>query len=76
VAAEFAALAGLLDSATDAQRDTPSLCEERRVHEVIAHMTMAPARRTAQLPTVWNRRSGRSTGLGIGSQSVTSAGQR
>ena len=41
VAAEFLALAGLLDSATDAQWDTPSLCAGWRVREVIAHMTMA-----------------------------------
>jgi len=41
VAAEFQALADLLDSATDAQWDTPSLCAGWRVREVIAHMTMA-----------------------------------
>ncbi len=41
VAAEFLALANLLDSATDAQWDTPSLCAGWRVREVIAHMTMA-----------------------------------
>jgi uncharacterized protein (TIGR03083 family) len=41
VAAEFQALAGLLDSATDAQWNTPSLCAGWRVREVIAHMTMA-----------------------------------
>jgi uncharacterized protein (TIGR03083 family) len=41
VAAEFLALAGLLDSATDAQWDTPSLCAGWRVREVVAHMTMA-----------------------------------
>jgi uncharacterized protein (TIGR03083 family) len=41
VAAEFAALAELLDLATDVQWDTPSLCEGWRVREVIAHMTMA-----------------------------------
>ena len=41
VAAEFQALGGLLDSATDAQWDTPSLCAGWRVREVIAHMTMA-----------------------------------
>src|SRR6478736_4538034 len=41
VAAEFQALAGLLDSATEAQWDTPSLCAGWRVREVIAHMTMA-----------------------------------
>jgi uncharacterized protein (TIGR03083 family) len=41
VAAEFLALADLLDLATDVQWDTPSLCEGWRVREVIAHMTMA-----------------------------------
>jgi len=41
VAAEFAALADLLGSATEAQWDTPSLCAGWRVREVIAHMTMA-----------------------------------
>jgi uncharacterized protein (TIGR03083 family) len=41
VAAEFVALADLLDSATDAQWDTPSLCARWRVREVVAHMTMA-----------------------------------
>ncbi len=41
VAAEFLALADLLDSATDAQWDTPSLCAGWRAREVIAHMTMA-----------------------------------
>ncbi|MEU1593439.1 maleylpyruvate isomerase family mycothiol-dependent enzyme [Streptomyces sp. NPDC005708] len=41
VAAEFAALADLLGFASDAQWDTPSLCEGWRVREVIAHMTMA-----------------------------------
>lgn len=43
VATEFLALAGLLDSASSAQWDTPSLCEGWRVREVVAHMTM-PAR--------------------------------
>src|SRR5690349_22550344 len=41
VAAEFQALAGLLDSATGAQWDTWSLCAGWRVREVVAHMTMA-----------------------------------
>lgn len=41
VAAEFLALADLLDSASGAQWDTPSLCAGWRVREVIAHMTMA-----------------------------------
>jgi uncharacterized protein (TIGR03083 family) len=43
VAAEFASLAGLLAAATDAQWDTPSMCEGWRVREVVAHMTV-PAR--------------------------------
>jgi uncharacterized protein (TIGR03083 family) len=41
VAAEFLALADLLDSAAEAQWDLPSLCAGWRVREVIAHMTMA-----------------------------------
>jgi uncharacterized protein (TIGR03083 family) len=41
VAAEFAALADLLDSATGAQWDTASLCAGWRIREVVAHMTMA-----------------------------------
>jgi len=41
VAAEFVALADLLESATDEQWDTASLCAGWRVREVIAHMTMA-----------------------------------
>jgi uncharacterized protein (TIGR03083 family) len=41
VAAEFLALADLLDTVSDAQWDTPSLCEGWRVREVVAHMTMA-----------------------------------
>lgn len=41
VAAEFEALADLLDAATAAQWDTPSLCAGWRVREVVAHMTMA-----------------------------------
>ena len=41
VAAELLALADLLEEATEAQWDTPSLCEGWRVREVIAHMTMA-----------------------------------
>jgi uncharacterized protein (TIGR03083 family) len=41
VAAEFLALADLLDGAAEAQWDTPSLCEGWRVREVIAHLTMA-----------------------------------
>ena len=43
IAAEYLALADLLGSASDAQWDTPSLCEGWRVREVIAHLTM-PAR--------------------------------
>ncbi len=41
VAAEFLALAGLLEGATGAQWDTRSLCAGWRVREVVAHMTMA-----------------------------------
>jgi len=41
IAAEFLALADLLEPATGAQWATPSLCEGWRVREVIAHMTMA-----------------------------------
>ncbi|MFD2690547.1 maleylpyruvate isomerase family mycothiol-dependent enzyme [Streptomyces phyllanthi] len=41
VAAEFIALADLLGAASDAQWDTPTLCERWRVREVIAHLTMA-----------------------------------
>jgi uncharacterized protein (TIGR03083 family) len=41
VAAEFGRLADLLDAASDAQWDTPSLCAGWRVREVIAHLTMA-----------------------------------
>ncbi len=41
VAAEFVALADLLDGASDEQWGTPSLCEGWRVREVIAHLTMA-----------------------------------
>jgi uncharacterized protein (TIGR03083 family) len=41
VAAEFAGLADLLAAASDAQWDTPSLCEGWRVREVVAHLTMA-----------------------------------
>ena len=41
VAAEFTRLADLLDAASAAQWDTPSLCAGWRVREVIAHLTMA-----------------------------------
>jgi uncharacterized protein (TIGR03083 family) len=41
VAGEFTRLADLLDAASDAQWDTPSLCAGWRVREVIAHLTMA-----------------------------------
>jgi uncharacterized protein (TIGR03083 family) len=41
VAAEFASLADLLAAASDAQWDTPSMCQGWRVREVVAHMTMA-----------------------------------
>jgi uncharacterized protein (TIGR03083 family) len=43
VAAEFASLAGLLAGISEAQWDTPSMCQGWRVREVVAHMTM-PAR--------------------------------
>lgn len=43
VAAEYLALADVLEVASDADWDTPSLCEGWRVREVIAHLTM-PAR--------------------------------
>jgi len=43
VAAQFSALAELLSNATDAEWNTPSLCDGWRVLEVVAHMTM-PAR--------------------------------
>ena len=39
-AAEYLALADLLDSQPEAGWDTPSLCEGWRVREVVAHMTM------------------------------------
>jgi uncharacterized protein (TIGR03083 family) len=41
VAAEFRSLADLLAAASDAQWDTQSLCEDWRVREVVAHLTMA-----------------------------------
>ena len=41
VAAEFVSLADLLAVASDAQWDTPSMCEGWRVREVVAHLTMA-----------------------------------
>ena len=41
VAAEFGALADLLTLASEAQWDTPSLCQGWRVREVIADLTMA-----------------------------------
>ena len=43
ITAEFVALTDFLGSATEAQWDTPSLCEGWRVREVVAHLTM-PAR--------------------------------
>ena len=46
IAAEFLALADLLD-ATPAAWDAPSLCEGWRTREVVAHMTM-PARYDAE----------------------------
>ena len=41
VATELARLADLLDTASDAQWDTASLCAGWRVREVVAHLTMA-----------------------------------
>jgi uncharacterized protein (TIGR03083 family) len=41
LAKSFLDLADLLDSISDAEWDTPSLCEGWRVREVIAHLTMA-----------------------------------
>ena len=46
VAAEFLALADLLDTLPDGGWDTPSLCDGWRVREVVAHLTM-PARYSA-----------------------------
>jgi uncharacterized protein (TIGR03083 family) len=43
VAAEYIALADLLDALPPARWDAPSLCEGWRVREVVAHLTM-PAR--------------------------------
>jgi uncharacterized protein (TIGR03083 family) len=43
VAADYVALADLLDMLPPARWDTPSLCEGWRVREVVAHLTM-PAR--------------------------------
>src|SRR3989442_613253 len=43
VAAEYRALADLLDGLVLERWDTPSLCEGWRVREVVAHLTM-PAR--------------------------------
>ena len=57
VAAEFASLAGLLAGATDAQWDTPSMCEGWRVREVVAHMTV-PARYPEEELMTRFRRSG------------------
>jgi len=41
VASQLLGLADLLDGATDAQWETPSLCEGWRIREVISHVTMA-----------------------------------
>ena len=41
VATELTSLADLLDTVSDAQWDTASLCAGWRVREVVAHMTMA-----------------------------------
>ncbi len=43
ISAEYLALADTMSSATDAEWDTPSLCEGWRIREVAAHLTM-PAR--------------------------------
>jgi uncharacterized protein (TIGR03083 family) len=40
IAEERRALAGLLDGLSDAQWETPSLCEGWRVREVVAHLAM------------------------------------
>jgi uncharacterized protein (TIGR03083 family) len=40
VAAEFLALTEVLDGLPDAAWDAPSLCEDWRVREVVAHLTM------------------------------------
>lgn len=40
VAADFLALAGLLDGLPPDRWDTPSLCEGWRIREVVAHLTM------------------------------------
>jgi uncharacterized protein (TIGR03083 family) len=41
VAEELGALADVLESLPEQRWDTPSLCEQWRVREVVAHMTMA-----------------------------------
>ena len=41
VAAQFLALAQLLEAASESEWDTASLCESWRVREVVAHLTMA-----------------------------------
>ena len=55
VAAELLALADLLESATDAQWDTPSLCAGWRVREVVAHMTMAARYSEEEFMAEWRR---------------------
>jgi uncharacterized protein (TIGR03083 family) len=55
VAAEFTRLADLLDAASDAQWDTPSLCAGWRVREVIAHLTMAARYSEAEFMTELQR---------------------
>ena len=47
VAAECAALAGVLDTLTAAEWEAPSLCRGWRIREVVAHVTM-PARYTPE----------------------------
>ena len=56
VAAEFTSLADLLAAASDAQWDTPSLCDGWRVREVVAHMTMAARYSEAEFMAELRRR--------------------
>lgn len=76
VAAEFVALADLLESLPTAVWDSPSLCDGWRVREVVAHVTMAarysPDQFTAELASfqfdftaLSNRVASRDAGLPI-----------
>ena len=56
VAGEFTSLADLLAAASDAQWDTPSLCDGWRVREVVAHMTMAARYSDAEFMAELRRR--------------------